>query len=274
MALGNTAQRVIVALITIPLIIALSYFGKIYFFFFAAGIGLISYYEFHLLAKNKGVFTHLTPGLIAILSILIGSYYHTTSFYSLLIIIVLVVLLVELFRKKGSAIHNIGATLLGIMYLGLFTSALISIREIYSTSADLYNQGGYIIIAVLASIWVCDSAAFFFGVRFGKHKLFPRISPKKSWEGAIAGFVFSVLIMIAAKFIVLEFLQWTTIIAFGIIVGIIGQIGDLVESMLKRDAGVKDSSALIPGHGGIFDRFDSLLYTAPVIFIYLKFIAL
>ncbi|NCS89605.1 MAG: phosphatidate cytidylyltransferase, partial [Ignavibacteria bacterium] len=185
-----------------------------------------------------------------------------------------VVLLVELFRKKGSAIHNIGATLLGIMYLGLFTSALISIREIYSTSADLYNQGGYIIIAVLASIWVCDSAAFFFGVRFGKHKLFPRISPKKSWEGAIAGFVFSVLIMIAAKFIVLEFLQWTTIIAFGIIVGIIGQIGDLVESMLKRDAGVKDSSALIPGHGGIFDRFDSLLYTAPVIFIYLKFIAL
>jgi len=104
--------------------------------------------------------------------------------------------------------------------------------------------------------------------------LFPRISPKKSWEGAIAGFVFSVLIMIAAKFIVLEFLQWTTIIAFGIIVGIIGQIGDLVESMLKRDAGVKDSSALIPGHGGIFDRFDSLLYTAPVIFIYLKFIAL
>ena len=274
MALGNTAQRVIVALITIPLIIALSYFGKIYFFFFAAVIGLISYYEFHLLAKNKGVFTHLTPGLLAILSILIGSYYHITSFYSLLIIIVLVVLLVELFRKKGSAIHNIGATLLGIMYPGLFTSALISIREIYSTSADLYNQGGYIIIAVLASIWVCDSAAFFFGVRFGKHKLFPRISPKKSWEGAIAGFVFSVLIMIAAKFIVLEFLQWTTIIAFGIIVGIIGQIGDLVESMLKRDAGVKDSSALIPGHGGIFDRFDSLLYTAPVIFLYLKFVAL
>lgn len=274
MVVGNTAQRVIVAIITIPLIIALCYFGKIYFFLFTAGIGLISYYEFHLLAKNKGAFTNLLIGLIAVLCILIGSYNHVTNYYSWFIIIVLVVTLYELFRNIGSAINNIGATLFGIMYIGMFTSTLISIREKYSAPGNLYEQGGYIIIALLASIWLCDSAAFFIGIRFGKHKLFPRISPKKSWEGAIAGFVFSVLTMIVAKFFVLDFFQWTTIIALGIIVGIVGQIGDLVESMLKRDAGVKDSSALIPGHGGIFDRFDSLLYTAPVIFLYLEYVAL
>jgi len=104
----------------------------------------------------------------------------------------------------------------------------------------------------------------------GKHKLFPRVSPQKSWEGAVFGFVFSILTMLLAKVIILDFLSWTSVVILGIIIGIIGQIGDLVESLFKRDAGVKDSSNLIPGHGGIFDRFDSLLYSAPVILLYLK----
>ena len=105
----------------------------------------------------------------------------------------------------------------------------------------------------------------------GKHKLFKRVSPNKSWEGAIFGFIFAITTMILAKIIILNFLSWNTVIALGFIVGIFGQVGDLIESLIKRDAGVKDSSAIIPGHGGIFDRFDSLLYTAPLIFLYLSF---
>ena len=98
----------------------------------------------------------------------------------------------------------------------------------------------------------------------------PRISPNKSWEGAIAGFIFSVITMIAAKALFLEFLEWRDTIAVGIIVGIAGQFGDLIESMIKRDSRVKDSSSIIPGHGGILDRFDSLLFTAPAVYLYLK----
>ncbi|MDP3829833.1 MAG: phosphatidate cytidylyltransferase, partial [Ignavibacteriaceae bacterium] len=105
----------------------------------------------------------------------------------------------------------------------------------------------------------------------GKHKVFPRVSPKKSWEGAIFGFVFSIIAMIVAKYVFLEFLKLEQAIIIGAIVGTVGQMGDLIESLFKRDAGVKDSSNLIPGHGGIFDRFDSLLVASPVIFLYIKY---
>ncbi|MCW9094553.1 MAG: phosphatidate cytidylyltransferase, partial [Ignavibacteriaceae bacterium] len=109
------------------------------------------------------------------------------------------------------------------------------------------------------------------GTALGKHKLFPRVSPNKSWEGAIFGFIFSVLTMILAQLIALDFLSLFNVVVIGIIIGIVGPIGDLVESLLKRDSAVKDSSSFIPGHGGFFDRFDSLLFSVPVIWMYLRY---
>jgi len=134
-----------------------------------------------------------------------------------------------------------------------------------------YFSGGYLIISIFITIWICDSAAFFLGTAFGKHKLFPRVSPKKSWEGSIAGFIFALLTMIALKYIILYSFSFVDALITGIIIGSVGQIGDLVESLIKRDAGVKDSSNLIPGHGGIFDRFDSLMLSSPVIYLYLSY---
>jgi phosphatidate cytidylyltransferase len=121
-------------------------------------------------------------------------------------------------------------------------------------------------------IWVCDSAAYYIGSAFGKHKLFPRVSPNKSWEGAIAGFIFAVVTAVAAKYLLLDYLRTDQAVILGIIVGIFGQLGDLFESLLKRDAGVKDSSNLIPGHGGVLDRFDSLLVVSPLVYLYLDFV--
>jgi phosphatidate cytidylyltransferase len=109
------------------------------------------------------------------------------------------------------------------------------------------------------------------GAPLGKHKLFPRVSPQKSWEGAIAGFVFAIAAAVAAKYLVLTFLPLASAIVIGAIVGTIGQLGDLVESLLKRDAGVKDSSTLIPGHGGALDRFDSILLVTPCVYLYLHY---
>ena len=269
--MSNTAARVIVSVIAIPLIILACYFGGIYFFLFALLIALVSFYEFYLMTGNKGANVNFFVGIFAILFLIFNSYLHFFDRYSFLIVIVLLVALIELFRNNGSAIINIGTTLLGIFYIGLFSAALIDIREFYPNVGDLYLRGGYLIISVLTTIWICDSAAYFGGLSFGKHKLFPRVSPKKSWEGAVFGFAFAILTMVLAHFVILDFLSLKESIILGIIVGIIGQIGDLVESLIKRDAEVKDSSNLIPGHGGIFDRFDSLLFSAPVILLYLKY---
>jgi len=271
MAISNTATRVIVSIVAIPLIVFTSYVGSYYFFFFVLAIGIISFYEFSGMVKKNIANSNLWFGLFAIGFIITNQFYHKIDFIPLLFIIILLLLLIELFRNKGSVVKNLGATFLGILYIGLFSSALISIREFYPNDNDLYIRGGYLIISILATIWVCDSAAFFGGTALGKHKLFPRISPNKSWEGALFGFVFAILTMLLAKLVVLDFLSWTNVIVLGIIIGIIGQLGDLVESSIKRDAGVKDSSSLIPGHGGIFDRFDSLLLSAPAVWLYLKY---
>lgn len=271
MAPGNTATRIIVSAVAIPVIVAVTYFGHVPFLIFVLAISLIAFYEFHLILKNKNSHVNFLMGAIAIVFLILNQYNVIISVFDFLIIWFVVLLIIELFRNKDSALYNLGATLLSTMFLGLFGSSLLGIREFYSIDDEFYLNGGYLIISVMATIWVCDSAAFFGGTALGKHKLFPRVSPNKSWEGAIFGFIFALLTMFIAKFVVLDFLEWKDVMAIGFIVGTIGQIGDLVESLFKRDAGVKDSSALIPGHGGIFDRFDSLLFSSPVIYFYLTY---
>jgi phosphatidate cytidylyltransferase len=272
MALSNHALRVIVAAVSIPVILAAAYFGGIYFLIFVFIICLTSYFEFSTMVKNKGIYANVTLGFIGIIILLLNYYRTFISTYFFLLFFIVILCLVELFRNRGSALLNIGSTLLGIFYLGLFGSAIIGIREFYPDIGNLYTRGGYLMISVLASIWICDSAAFWGGTKLGKHKLFPRVSPNKSWEGSIFGFFFSVIVLILAKVLILDFLSFMDAINIGIIIGILGQVGDLVESLFKRDAGVKDSSSLIPGHGGMFDRFDSLFYVSPAVLLYLTYI--
>lgn len=271
MKLSNTATRIIVSLIAIPLILGTCLLGKYYFLGFVSIISLIAFYEFFGLSKNKNANVNVVLGVLSILLMTLNSYFRFADFYDVSLIIAIAVTLVELFRNKGSAVYNVGVTFIGIFYIGLFLSSVIQIREFYAGYDALYQRGAYLIISIMASIWICDSAAFFGGTALGKHKLFPRVSPNKSWEGALFGFFFSIGAMLLARAIVLDFLSAEDAVVIGIIVGSIGQLGDLVESLIKRDAGVKDSSNLIPGHGGIFDRFDSLIATAPVVFLYLRY---
>jgi phosphatidate cytidylyltransferase len=209
-----------------------------------------------------------------------------------IILVVAVVSLVELFRNKGSSLLNISVTLMGIFYISLFFGTFIGLREVFvpldfpmlrffpnessfmdpSAVEKVYRWGGYTVISILATIWICDTAAFHAGSAMGRHKLYPRVSPNKSWEGAIFGFIFAIASAVAAKYIVLDYFTMRDAIVLGVVVGTAGQLGDLVESLLKRDAGVKDSSSLLPGHGGVFDRFDSLLFVAPIMYLYLDYV--
>jgi phosphatidate cytidylyltransferase len=273
MSLSNHALRVIVAVITIPVIIAAAFAGNIYFLFFVVAITTISYYEFCIMVKNKNISANRTFGLIGIVVFLINYYRTFIDIYSFLLLFLVILFLLELFRNRGSAVLNTGATLLGVFYLGLFGSSIIGIREFYPDIGVLYQRGGYLMITIFTAIWLCDSAAFWAGRKLGKHKLFPRVSPNKSWEGSIFGFLFSIIVLILARILILDFISFTNAVIIGIIIGIFGQLGDLIESLIKRDNGVKDSSGLIPGHGGMFDRFDSLFYTSPVILLYLTYIS-
>ena len=203
-----------------------------------------------------------------------------------------VVMTIELFRGRPGALMNISVTLFGACYIGLFLGSLVGLRELFipedfpvyaffpaagtavpdDVAGRIYGWGGYTVIALFASIWVCDSAAYFAGRAFGRHRLFVRVSPNKTWEGAAAGFIAAVGVFQLARVLVLPYMSLVDALVCGVIVGLCGQIGDLAESLLKRDAGVKDSSSLIPGHGGVLDRFDSLLFVAPLVFVYLDFI--
>lgn len=172
-----------------------------------------------------------------------------------------------LFSKKEEAVSELGKKFLSVVYIALpFT--LIAIIPSLNKAFEFINTT---ILGVFILVWVNDSFAYLVGSYFGKHKLFYRISPNKTWEGFIGGMIFTIVVafILAHFFDKLHLANW---IAFALIVSTFGVLGDLIESMFKRQAGLKDSGNLIPGHGGMLDRMDSMIFSAPFIFIYLLII--
>jgi len=158
-------------------------------------------------------------------------------------------------------------TIFGVFYIPLLFGTIIAIRQFDQIMYTYYTY------ALFISIWACDTAAFIFGSFFGKSKIFPSISPKKTWEGSLAGFVATIIVFIVFFKMGLlgSFNNSLEVIVLSSFVSILGQIGDLFESKFKREAGVKDSGKLLLGHGGVLDRFDSLIFASPVIYFYTKF---
>jgi phosphatidate cytidylyltransferase len=179
----------------------------------------------------------------------------------------LVIMAAELYRKKPKPIENIAVTIYSIVYLAI-PLALINFLvfpEIFP--AHVYSPK--LIIALFVLIWTYDSGAYLFGVSMGKHRLFERISPKKSWEGAIGGTLTAIVasVIIAGYIPEIQLVHW---IVISILAVISSTFGDLTESMFKRYFQIKDSGHIFPGHGGILDRFDSILFAVPVVVLYLK----
>ncbi len=294
--MSNLAQRVLVGVVAIPIILVLCLAGGPYFFGFVAVVSAVALREFYGLAAAKGAKPLVAAGIVAGFVVNLSFYVQWPKQPPLLVVTMIAAVVLfslwELFRNDGSPLLNLSATFLGLLYVSLFFGTLIGIRQLFvpgaiplarvvewggvsaafSSTAQTHRWGGYLVISVLVMIWICDSAAFHVGAPLGKHKLFPRVSPQKSWEGAIAGFVFAIAAAVAARYLVLGFLPLGSAIVIGAIVGTIGQLGDLVESLFKRDAGVKDSSTLIPGHGGALDRFDSILLVSPCVYLYLQYV--
>lgn len=263
--------RNLVWMIGMPIFFTLIWLGGYFFYALIQIVIFLVIREFNILAKRLN--TNPSLVLLTVSSVFISFYYfsgfivgsYKPEIYAISTSVIL--FFYELFNKKENSFLNISMTIFGIFYIPIMLGTIIAIRQF---DHDMHTSYTY---ALFISIWACDTSAFIFGSYFGKRKIFPSISPKKTWEGSIAGVISSVAIFVL--FSKLNLLgnsnNFNEFISLGILVSVFGQIGDLFESKLKREAGVKDSGTLLLGHGGVLDRFDSLIFASPVIYFYTVF---
>jgi phosphatidate cytidylyltransferase len=188
------------------------------------------------------------------------------DFYLLTIPIVAGIFIYELFRQYERPFWNVGGTLLVPVYCVL---PFVFLQKLAFISGE-YNAN--IILSFLFMVWMSDTGAYLVGITMGKRRLFPRISPKKSWEGFIGGIVFTLILAYVLKIFLVDYPVWL-MMGMGLIISVTGTLGDLTESMLKRSMEVKDSGTILPGHGGVLDRFDAYTFAAPLVYVLFYFFA-
>jgi phosphatidate cytidylyltransferase len=275
--------RFMSGLIGIPLLIVLVFVGE--GFPFILGVGLISIIgqnEFYKGVRKTGACPQEWVGLLsAFLFLFTARHQFQEERFSLpgvLTLFVIVTLTIELLRKNRAPIKNLGTTFLGAIYAGWLFSYLVAIRSIQGSSPVLGTpwsvpNGAWLVLFVVFASWAADTGAFFVGRKWGKHKMVPVLSPNKSWEGLFAGLGSSVVMsLIMGRAVGPPCMPWLQIILLGIGIGIASLVGDLAESAMKRDLGIKDFGSALPGHGGILDRFDGLLFAAPLFYYYVTLV--
>jgi phosphatidate cytidylyltransferase len=293
--LSELKKRVIVALIGIPIAVAIIILGGWYFKIAVLFLMIFTLNEYINLVKIKISSFNGLPLMISSIAMFVEfALIKDPSTIALLMILTIIFLLIvsnvfQLLKGTENGILAVSASMYGLFYIGFtyisimivreFNLYLIHWRSILNMDSFFYSYGlsdqlawGLVVLFAFLSIWACDSSAYFIGSAYGKNKLLPAVSPKKSKEGAYAGLAGAVIAFAALCFIFVPEMPLWASISSGLVIGIIGQIGDLAESLIKRDAGVKDSSNLLPGHGGILDRFDSALFVFPtLVFLYFIF---
>lgn len=233
--------------------------------------------EFYGFFKNSDIKPQRNVGTIGGLSFFMASvisFQASLSFNTLFFIIplIFVVFVLELFRNRPQPIANIGFTILGIIYVAVPFTLLHQIS--YFNNGTFGTEYNYeILIGYFFVLWANDTGAYLVGRKLGKTKLFERISPKKTWEGSLGGLFFGLLLGYVNSLIFtgLDTITW---MALAFVIVLFGSLGDLVESLFKRSLGIKDSGKILPGHGGVLDRFDGIFISAPMVYTYLKVISI
>jgi len=262
------AKRVLTGIIGVPLLVALIYFAPTWVFtvviLFVALLGLNEFYSMTSPEKPQTIvfFNYLlTAGLFCSLLVK-GSYYIAIT--PLFIMLPLALFMVR-YREKPPKIGEIGRILMGPFYICLPLMLLVVIFGL--------PRGQWWVFFILAVIFAGDTGSFYVGRSLGKHKL-SRISPGKTWEGTIGGLLSNIAAAVICGYLFFPSLSVTSIVVLALAIGIGGQIGDLAESMLKRISKAKDSGTVLPGHGGLLDRIDGLLFAIPILYLYLSYAAL
>ena len=236
-------------------------------------------YEFYTLAGKQGNAPQRVVGLVAGVVLFVLNFAFVSDDIEILgdarqafgcglaflLLLLPAMFICELYRRQGNPAADIGTTLMGVVYVALPFSVMCYIPMIGS---DVWNP--WVMLFYIFIIWCNDVFAYLVGMSVGRHRLFERLSPKKSWEGFFGGVAGAVVMgLVAARVLDGGYVAWA---GLALVAAVSGVLGDLVESMFKRAADVKDSGALIPGHGGVLDRFDAMLLSAPFVFVYMLFV--
>lgn len=274
-------KRILTGLVGIPIVVWLLHSGGILFNAAIFVLAAIGWLEFYNMAKNKGynIFYFssgvMTLGLVGSLMYLDDSIYTLYSLPLFLVVTVIAIMLEGLQKhSRGNLVENMGLSVLAVLYIGVLFFHFGLLRQMpldpIVIGSFILEGGECFFWLILLGTWASDTFAYFIGCAIGKNKLCPNVSPNKSIEGAVAGFIGCMVVMfwLGTKVLDMPMLQ---AVALGLCVAIVAPLGDLVESILKRAFGVKDSGKIFPGHGGVLDRCDSLLFAIPLGYYVLVF---
>jgi phosphatidate cytidylyltransferase len=272
--LSAPVARVLTAAVLLPLLIALILIEQlaIPFCLLAAAVLILGEIEFWLLARKKQIRADVTAGLLSGLALLTIFYFTAPGKLPDLLMIQLVLLLLTAGSLTAAMVRgapfdrmilSVAVTVLSVMYVVLLGGHLIAVRVGFQPSLSRHLLSFFFLV-----IMGSDAAAYYGGRMFGRHKLAPVVSPGKTWEGAVAGMLASLLLAAAAHYWFFNNLPLKFALPLAAVMNVVGVLGDLTESALKRSAGAKDTAQVLPGHGGILDRIDSLLFNAPVIYYF------
>ena len=267
-------QRVGTAAVGIPVTMILIYYGGIAFFLAVLFLALLGYREYAGMLRRQGIQVARRSGTVGIILLLAAARWGN-SYEQLFIVFLFFVAVLSrvVVCRQTFDFSDAAATVAGFVYVGLAFTHFILLRmlegeNVVSTAAGIWPAGVAYLFVTLLATWAGDVSAYFVGSWWGRHKMCPQISPGKSWEGWGGGIVGTLLV----AYLVAKICGMPLAVAMapGVIAAAVGPLGDLVESAIKRFAGVKDSGRLLPGHGGVLDRLDSLMFTVPFVYFYVQ----
>lgn len=269
--MNNFILRTITAVVFVIVIIGSVLFSHWAFSALFLIVALAGYLEFASIVRTLNAYPSKITGsvtvIITYLVITLTAYsvIPTTALYFLLLVPV-IICINELFRKTGSTMANVATSVFGIAWI-VVPLALLS--GFFNLAEEVEWRQSGLLLGFFLILWIYDSGAYIFGSIFGKHKMLERISPKKTWEGFAGGTLAGLLTawLVSASFTEFSTPEW---LLTALLIIIAGTAGDLAESMFKRNAGIKDSGKILPGHGGILDRFDAVLLASPVVYILIQ----
>jgi len=267
---NNLLSRSITAVFFVIVMVGSALLGQTVFFALLFIIVQLSLNEFVTITSKEQVQpaywpTLISGGIVYSVFALNAMGILKIEWLFLLVPVLFILFILELWRNKKAPFANIAYSFLGIVYIAFPLSLVMYLFDPVDLSGPMHYG---IVLGFFIILWLNDTGAYLVGSLIGKHKLFERISPGKTWEGSIGGAVFAIITAYGLSMIFhkLDLLQWITL---SLVITVSGTLGDLVESMLKRSLNVKDSGNLLPGHGGMLDRFDAVFISAPFVFVYL-----